>query len=254
MPYSRNVSRFNRQGCCRRCNCSWIDLNYPSQVAFGQSWWPVPPLLYVAFRLVRFIVFVGWMSYMVLEKISSEDLIWTDLWFIYDPATHLSFLLACYMGVALVTAIIEWCNNNPKDEPNRWYHKLQWAMFNVTSCVTFCVPDYYNGFGCVGPFGILLELFTAAVPYRFFHLWHAYLYFVVYSILVVGYWAAGGERYLRLAVSHMMWFVFFTPVLTSIGVFEFMEFRDEMSEKLLGSSYHHCPCHIHQSEEKLVTN
>lgn len=89
-----------------------------------------------------------------------------------------------------------------QDIPLFWYHKALWVLYNIASTaavlVTIAFWTFFGGASAMSLFthGInsilaVVDTMLSSVPVRLFHVAYPMLYFIVYVIFTVIYWAAG---------------------------------------------------------------
>lgn len=98
--------------------------------------------------------------------------------------------------------------SDAKDD-NRWYEKVSWVLFNITSCVAFGITLGYWSFiydptqeidtenvvkHVLNSVMMFIEIFVAAIPVRLLHIWQPLLYISLYGVFTIIYWLAGGTN------------------------------------------------------------
>ncbi|XP_015777302.1 PREDICTED: protein rolling stone-like [Acropora digitifera] len=89
-----------------------------------------------------------------------------------------------------------------QDIPLFWYHKALWVLYNIASTaavlVTIAFWTFLGGTGAMSVFThainsvlAVVDTMLSSVPVRLFHAAYPMLYFIVYVIFTVIYWAAG---------------------------------------------------------------
>ena len=88
------------------------------------------------------------------------------------------------------------------DIPLFWYHKVLWVLYNIASTAAVLVSiafwTFLGGEGAMSLFThainsvlAVVDTMLSSVPVRLFHVAYPMLYFIVYVIFTVIYWAAG---------------------------------------------------------------
>ena len=89
-----------------------------------------------------------------------------------------------------------------RDIPLFWYHEALWVIYNIASTaallVTIAFWTFFGGAGAMSLFthGLnsvlaIVDTMLSSVPVRLFHVAYPMLYFIVYVMFTVIYWAAG---------------------------------------------------------------
>lgn len=157
---------------------------------------------------------------------------------------------------------------NPLDlrheEPMRWYHQTLWVVFNIAATNAFAVtllywifmypqyPDSYTPDGLdisthlLNTIFILIDVFLSCMPIRLYHVIYPMLFFFIYIIFTVIYWASDGTNvqnkfyvYKSIdytenpgsAVGFILGYMFIALVLTQLILFGLTKLRSWISEK-----------------------
>lgn len=84
----------------------------------------------------------------------------------------------------------------------RWFHQALWVIYNIASTaallVTISFYTFFRGAGAMSVFThgvnsilVVIDTMLSSIPVRLFHVVYPALYFIVYLIFTLIYWAAG---------------------------------------------------------------
>ncbi|XP_078681808.1 protein rolling stone-like [Branchiostoma floridae x Branchiostoma belcheri] len=240
----------SRAGCSREFRWSSFLLNHEDPRAFYRSPWLVNQRIFLAYRVTLAVVLVAILVWDFLDGPYNK-------WHIYYTNWGFT-LLTCHAVWAAIVCVIGYRNErstndsesdqssssddddvrappelshgyvevpevksydvNKKKDPLKWYHKVEWVLFNIAIPLAFYLTTAYCGFLSSGTFKVIsvfehimntvlatLDLFICGIPVRLLHIVHVFMFGWIYAGFTIVYWAAGGTN--AEGQPYVYWFV-----------------------------------------------
>ncbi|XP_070571534.1 protein rolling stone-like [Ptychodera flava] len=195
---------------CIKVKKSDFNLLYDDNTVFINSQWKcLPTLVFVLYRVILALYFIGWCLYSMISSIIGSG----GKYFTY--LTNWGFMtITAYLVTASSTTIYFHANkkfkgqkDGSKNRHTPWYFMLSWLLYNISAIVAPVVTliywaALYQGYGievhdfhvhAVNFIAMALEVAVSAMPVRYVHVIYPLIYGICYMTFTLIYWGITGN-------------------------------------------------------------
>ncbi|XP_070573629.1 protein rolling stone-like [Ptychodera flava] len=185
-------------------------LRYQDSTVFANSKWKcLPTLVFVVYRVILAMYFLGWCLYSIISgiiTIGGKYFTYLTSWGFMTVTAYLvtASSATCYFQVQ---RMLKGQSNGSQHRDTPWYFMLSWLLYNLAAIVAPIVTliywaALYQGYGinvydfhlhAVNLIAMALEVMIAAMPVRYVHVIYPIIYGTCYMVFTLIYWGITGN-------------------------------------------------------------